>query len=195
MDLWKGEGRVKKALLRVFRPDLLFFAVSAAGALAGVLLALIAPGDVTAATFAGGFAHGLPGTFSPKDVALAVLFQALPMVLIYYSAFGILVRGTAAAVLLLRALLGGYCVTTAFWIGDFEDPIFAVLWFLFLLFELLTLSFHASFAHLAESFSKTILRKRSKYAVKKFTGDFLFFYGLILFFYIARGLIVALMNL
>ena len=186
---------MKRIFGRVFPPDLLFFALALTGALFGALTAALFQEQVEVSLFAGGFAHGVPGSFSVKALALAVLFQALPMALIYYAAFGVLVRHTAGAVLFLRSFLCGYCLVTAARMGDLSEPLFLALWILFLLFELLTLSFHASFAHLASAFSSVILKKRSKRAVKRFTGDFLFFYGLILFFYIARGVTVALMNL
>lgn len=191
----KGERGLKKTVKRILKGDLMFFIFSAMGILFGLLLALIFCRREDAPAFAGGFAHAFPGDFSPRALAFAVLFQALPMAVLYYSGYGVLVKESGCLVLFFRSFLGGYCTVAASRIGAFSQPLFAVLFVLFVLFELLTISFHASFAYLAQAFSKVIVRNKSICAIKKYTRDFLFFYGLILFFYIARGCIVALMNL
>ena len=180
---------------KIFRSDLTFFIFALLGALCGLLLALLSSHTENPDAFASGFAHAFPGVYTPRSIAFAVFFQALPMLIVYYSGYGILVRETAATVIFIRAFFGGYCALFAARLGDLKDPLFLLLFVFFILFELLTLSFHASFAHLARAFSRAILTKRAGKAVKSYTADLLFFSGLILFFYIARGCVVALMNL
>jgi hypothetical protein len=189
-----GRG-LKTAVKRLLDRDFCFFTFAALGALCGALPPLLFSRSPEAEAFAGGFAHAFPADFSPKQLALAIFFQALPMLVIYYSGFGVLVRESSAAVIFIRAFFAGYCTVLASELGDLKDPLFLLLLLFFILFELLTVSFHASFAHLARAFSRGILKKRSKKAIRSFTADLLFFYGLILFFYIARGFAVALMNL
>ena len=81
----KGERELKKTIIGVLTGELSFFVCSALGALVGLLLGSLFCGDVDAPAFAGGFAHAFPGSFTPRAVMLAILFQAFPALLIYYG--------------------------------------------------------------------------------------------------------------
>ncbi len=175
--------------------DPLYFFCMAGGLAFGCVIAAFFGKELSKASFAGGFAHGVPGALSLRDVALAFFLQAVPMLLLYYAAYGHLLRPTAAAVLAFRSIMGGCCIAASVRLFLSDDALSAVLVLLFVLFELLTLSLHLSFAYLAGHFFLSVKGQGiRKSAVGQFTGDFLFFYGLILFFYIVRGCITALLN-
>ncbi len=181
-------------LRRLFFKKGSFGLVLCSAAVFGALLGLFCKQEVTLSLLAGGFAHSFPGSFSADALAKAVVWQMLPLLLIYYSAYGVLVRPTCTILLALRGVLCGYNCLLFGRCTDFSDPIGILLFCLFLLFEGLTVSLHASFSHLASSFSVAVCKGKGKNGVWRFTGDMLFFYGLILFLYILRGCIVALMN-
>ena len=181
-------------LRRLFFEKGSFWLVLCSAAVFGALLGLLCRHEVTISLLAGGFAHSFPGNFSADALAKAVLWQMLPLLIMYYSAYGVLVRPTCLAVLALRGVLCGYNCLLFCRCTEFSHPISILLLCLFLLFEGLTLSLHASFAHLASSFSIAVRKGKGRNSALRFTGDLLFFYGLILFLYILRGCIVALMN-
>ena len=184
----------KRALKRLFKGEKIFFIWLLLGVMVGVIVGILEKDLPDRAFFAGGFAHGLPGSFSLKDLFEALAFQALPLFLIFYGGFGVLCVKTACASLLFRGIPGGYVFALAVRLTDVSRGTAVLLLVLFAVFEGLTLCLHLSFAHLARAFSHVILKKKSRKATKRFTLDFLFFYGLILFFYLARGSIVAMMN-
>ncbi len=172
-----------------------YFIVVALGAVIGGLLGLLFGKRAGGQSFAGGFAHSFPGSFSPSDLASAFFWQFAPLAMLWYAACGALFRPTAVLLLSIRSVLGGYVALFAWRIFFAEDRLTLLLLAFFSLFELTALALFAAFSHRAEAFSALVMKKGlRKRALCRFSSDLLFYYGLILFFYIGRGCVVALLN-
>lgn len=184
-------GRAKEML----KGRSVYFLVAVFGMAIGGLLAGCSTKELGAGAFAGGFAHAVPGVFSYADLISAALWQFAPFGVLWYAAFGALLRPTATVVIALRSVIGGYCAVAATKIFAVKDWFTILLLVFFCLFELLMITLCVSCAYRAEIFSGLVgklgVRKRP---VAHFSSDILFYCGLIIFFYIARGCVVALLN-
>lgn len=187
---------MNERLKRIFFGTLSYFWACGMGLFIGGSVALLDQRIPTQGALAGGFAHSFPGDFSLSSLADAFFWQFFPLILLWYAAFGRLFRKSAVIVLLIRGILSGYWLVKASLLFANREALSLLLLLMLWLLELLSLCLCAACGQRGEGFSCGVLKNGvEKRAFWRFTEDVVFYFGLILFFYIARGCVVALLNI
>ena len=184
--MYVSRGKV----IRYIKNRALFFAL-ALGTLAGIGTACAVGVLPAKEELAGGylrvFEFSLGAVFSR-----ALFLQVLPVLVFYLFAFGALALPASAAVLFMRGFAGGAGCTLLFRVCV-KNAAFPPLFALSCVFELTVMLLCHSCGKLSVYFSEALRKGARKRALLRFTGDLLFFAGLIFLFYLLRGCILALL--
>ena len=161
------------------------------GASVGALVALFSQ-SVSVGRIAYGFAHAFPARFSLAEISNALLWQFLPLLLLYFSGFMLICRAFDTLVLSLRALICGFVCVMLLKTDAEKDALFFIVFFMFVLFEAVTLALMNSMGRLAEMFFLYSAAHSYKTALLKYSIDQLFFCGAAILLYLMRGSAVLL---